>query len=117
MLSFVVCGILSWEQIRFKFDGRSDNFFIRWWQAGAWPGIYHMVIVTPCPSKECVGFYCRFVGRIGAFPNSCPILECKENFSTGEKWLRRKCEVQFAGPVDGIDWSNLGLYRSWFIRL
>ena len=107
---------MSWEQDRVKFDGRSDNFFYGW-QAGAWPGIYHMVIVTPCPSKECVGFYSRFLEGTGAFTNSCPILECKENFPEGEKWLWRKCEVQLAGPVDGIDWSDLGLYQSWFIRL
>ena len=43
-------------------------------------------------------------------------LECKRNFSGREKWLRRKCEVQLTGPVDGIDWSDLGLYQSWFIR-
>ena len=107
---------MSWEQIRFRFDGRSDNFLLGGKQVLG-QVVYHMVIVTPCPSKESDGFYCRFVGRIGAITNSCPILECKENFSTGEKWLRRKCEVQFAGPVDGIDWSNLGLYQSWFIRL
>ena len=78
--------------------------------------VYHMVIVTPCPSKECVGFYSRFSEGTGAFTNSCPILECKENFPEGEKWLWRKCEVQLTGPVDGIDWSDLGLYQSWFIR-
>ena len=78
--------------------------------------VYHMVIVTPCPSKECVGFYSRFLEGTGAFTNSCPILECKENFPEGEKWLWRKCEVQLTGPVDGIDWSDLGLYQSWFIR-
>ena len=78
--------------------------------------VYHMVIVTPCPSKECVGFYSRFLEGTGAFTNSCPILECKENFPEGEERLWRKCEVQLTGPVDGIDWSDLGLYQSWFIR-
>ena len=65
---------------------------------------------------EAVGFYSRFLEGTGAFTNSCPILECKENFPEGEKWLWRKCEVQLTGPVDGIDWSDLGLYQSWFIR-
>ena len=62
--------------------GDRTIFFIGW-QAGAWPGIYHMVIVTPCPSKECVGFYSRFLEGTGAFTNSCPILECKDKFPRG----------------------------------
>ena len=43
--------------------------------------VYHMVIVTPCPSKECVGFYSRFLEGTGAFTNSCPILDCKRRIS------------------------------------
>ncbi len=59
-----------------------------------------MVIVTPCPSKECVGFYCRFVERTGAFTNSCPNLECKREFLHGRRnGSEGKIEVQFMGLV------------------
>ena len=66
-----------------------------------------MVIVTPCPSKECVGFYSRFLEGTGAFTNSCPILECKGEFlqvrrNGSEGSVRYNSQDQLMGSTGAI---------------
>jgi hypothetical protein len=38
-----------------KNDSEIFGQAIKLWRASAWPGSWHMVIVTLCPTKECVG--------------------------------------------------------------